>query len=99
MAHALARALEQAGRIRQVDAIGELEVDVVRVGGNGEHLLPQAGSGAVGDQPVGRIDLLDGAGHRLENEPPYACGDLPNDRRMPDQEPVDLRIHRTVTGS
>lgn len=63
-----AGALQQAGRVGQGCAAAEHEVDVIVEGGERTDEIGVFAPVAVGDDFRGRVHLLDGAGHFLEDQ-------------------------------
>ena len=63
-----AGALKDAGRVGQGGAAAEHEVDVIVKGGERADEVGVFAPVAVSDDPGGRIHLLDGAGHFLEDQ-------------------------------
>ncbi len=72
MADALTGALDDAGRIGQLSAVGELDVDVRRVWDQAHreaaHAHATGWTEAEGKDAIGQVDLLLGVRHHLARE-------------------------------
>jgi hypothetical protein len=92
VAYAFAGSLDQAARVRQVGAVGLLEVDVAGVRDDREQHVTELRPGPEGEEAIRRVDRLDGRRDRvLHCRPEGSCRGRDH-RAARREECLELRI-------